>query len=135
VYLCLKHEIRQMLQQDGGTIVNIASVNSFRPQIGQASYTATKHGVVGLTKSAAVEYAENGIRVNAVAPGAIDTPMLQAALAKFNRDPDETARRMTGMGRFGESAEIANAVLWLCSPLSSYTNGHVLAVDGGFLAG
>src|SRR5260370_4299181 len=82
IYLCLKHEIRQMQRQGGGTIVNIASVNSFRPQIGQSAYTASKHGVGGLTKCAAIEYAESGIRSNALPPGAINTPRLRRCLRK-----------------------------------------------------
>jgi NAD(P)-dependent dehydrogenase (short-subunit alcohol dehydrogenase family) len=134
IYLCLKHEIRQMQRQGEGTIVNIASVNSFRPQIGQSAYTASKHGVIGLTKSAAIEYAESGIRINAVAPGAINTPMLQKALAEFDMDPAAAAARMSPFARFGEPDEIANAVLWLSSPMSAFTTGHVLAVDGGYLA-
>jgi NAD(P)-dependent dehydrogenase (short-subunit alcohol dehydrogenase family) len=135
VFLCLKHEIRQMLRHGGGAIVNIASVNSFRPQIGQAPYTATKHGVAGLTKNAAVEYAGDGIRVNAIAPGAIDTPMLPNALARFDIDPAEAAARMSPFNRFGHPQEIANAVLWLCSSMATYTTGHILGVDGGYLAG
>jgi glucose 1-dehydrogenase len=136
MYLCLKHELRQLVsQRRGGAIINIASVNSFRAKDRQSVYTATKYAVVGLTKSAAIEYAEYGIRVNAIAPGAIDTPMLRETLERFHRDPSDAARRMSGFGRFGRPEEIAEAALWLASPLSSYTTGHVLAVDGGHLAG
>jgi len=133
IFLCLKYEIRAMLQRGGGSIVNIASTNSFRPLPKQAVYTATKHGVIGLTKTAAIEYAGKGIRVNAVAPGAIDTPMLRGAIAARGSDEAEVISRLSLVGRFGDPAEIANAVLWLCSDRSTYTVGHTLAVDGGYL--
>ena len=134
VFLCLKYEIRAMLTRGGGAIVNIASTNSFRPLPKQSVYTATKHGVVGLTKTAAIEYAGSGIRVNAVAPGAIDTPMLRGAMAARGSKESDVLSRLSLVGRFGAPSEIANAVLWLCSDQSSYTMGHVLAVDGGYLA-
>lgn len=135
VFLCMKHEIKAMLAAgNGGSIVNIASTNAFRPQVNQPAYTASKHGVVGLTKSAALDYTRHGIRVNAIAPGAIDTPMLHEAMARWDLDPDRVRRRMGLFGRFGEPAEIAQAALWLCSDASSFTTGHTLAVDGGFLA-
>jgi len=133
IFLCLKYEIRAMLQRGGGSIVNIASTNSFRPLPKQAVYTATKHGVIGLTKTAAIEYAGKGIRVNAVAPGAIDTPMLRGAIAARGSDEAEVISRLSLVGRFGDPTEIANAVLWLCSERSTYTIGHTLAVDGGYL--
>lgn len=133
IFLCLKYEIRAMLQRGGGSIVNIASTNSFRPLPKQAVYTATKHGVIGLTKTAAIEYAGKGIRVNAVAPGAIDTPMLRGAIAARGSDEAEVISRLSLIGRFGDPTEIANAVLWLCSDRSTYTVGHTLAVDGGYL--
>jgi len=134
IFLCLKYEIRAMLQRGGGSIVNIASTNSFRPLPKQAVYTATKHGVIGLTKTAAIEYAGKGVRVNAVAPGAIDTPMLRGAIAARGSDEAEVISRLSLIGRFGDPTEIANAVLWLCSDRSTYTVGHTLAVDGGYLA-
>ena len=133
IFLCLKYEIRAMLQRGGGSIVNIASTNSFRPLPKQAVYTATKHGVIGLTKTAAIEYAGKGVRVNAVAPGAIDTPMLRGAIAARGSDEAEVISRLSLVGRFGDPTEIANAVLWLCSDRSTYTIGHTLAVDGGYL--
>ena len=133
IFLCLKYEIRAMLQRGGGSIVNIASTNSFRPLPKQAVYTATKHGVIGLTKTAAIEYAGKGIRVYAVAPGAIDTPMLRGAIAARGSDEAEVISRLSLIGRFGDPTEIANAVLWLCSDRSTYTIGHTLAVDGGYL--
>lgn len=133
VFLCMKHEITAMLAGGGGAIVNIASTNSFRPQGNQPAYTASKHAVLGLTRSAALDYAQRGIRVNAICPGAIDTPMLRGALVRRGRDAAETAGRLSRMGRFGLPAEIAQSALWLCSDASSFTTGHALAVDGGML--
>jgi glucose 1-dehydrogenase len=135
VFLGMKYAIRQMLEQGGGgAVVNIASVNSFRPQPLQSVYTAVKAGVIGLTKTAAIEYAGDGVRVNAVCPGAIDTPMLRTAVEAHRSDPAQVAKMLSLLGRFGEPAEIAKAVLWLCSEESSFTVGHALAVDGGYLA-
>jgi NAD(P)-dependent dehydrogenase (short-subunit alcohol dehydrogenase family) len=134
VFLCLKYEIRAMLERGGGAIVNIASTNSFRPRPRQSVYTATKHGVVGITKTAAIEYAAAGIRINAVAPGAIDTPMLRGAMAARGSREEDVLAGLSLNGRFGQPAEIARAVLWLCSDESTFTMGHVLAVDGGYLA-
>ena len=118
----------------GGAIVNIASTNSFRPQPHQSAYTASKHGVLGMTRNAAVDYGKDGIRINAVCPGAIDTPMLRAAMERRGRQPEEVAGRLSLFGRFGQPDEIAQACLWLCSDESSFTTGHALAVDGGYLA-
>jgi NAD(P)-dependent dehydrogenase (short-subunit alcohol dehydrogenase family) len=133
-FLCMKHEIAAMLAAGGGSIVNIASTNSFRPQHDQPAYTASKHAVLGLTRSAALDYAGRGIRVNAICPGAIDTPMLRAAMERRGRDADDVAHRLSPLGRFGQPSEIAAAVLWLCSDASSFTTGHALAVDGGMLS-
>jgi NAD(P)-dependent dehydrogenase (short-subunit alcohol dehydrogenase family) len=135
VFLSMKHELAAML--DGGrpgSIVNVASTNSFRPQHDQPAYTASKHAVLGLTRSAAMDYASHGIRVNAICPGAIDTPMLRNAMERRGRDADDVARRLSPVGRFGDPNEIAEAALWLVSPASSFTTGHALAVDGGMLA-
>lgn len=135
VFLCMKYEVRAMREQGrGGAIVNIASTNSFRPQPNQAAYTASKHGVLGLTRAGAIDHASDGIRINAVCPGAIETPMLLGAIQARGRDRDEVARRLSLFGRFGQPDEIARAVLWLCSDDSSFTTGHALAVDGGYLA-
>jgi glucose 1-dehydrogenase len=134
VFLCMKHEINAMLAGDGGAIVNIASTNSYRPQAHQSAYTASKFGVLGLTKSAAVDYAPRGIRINAICPGSIDTPMLRGAMAKRGRDPQEVADRLSLIGRFGTVDEIAGAALWLCSGAAGFTMGHALAVDGGYLS-
>ena len=135
IFLCMKHEILAMLAAGrGGAIVNIASTNSFRPQPHQSAYTASKHGVLGMTRNAAVDYGAEGIRINAICPGAIDTPMLRAAMERRGREPEEVAGRLSLLGRFGQPDEIAQACLWLCSDESSFTTGHALAVDGGYLA-
>jgi glucose 1-dehydrogenase len=136
VFLCMKHEINAMLatEREGSAIVNIASTNSFRPQPHQSAYTASKFGVLGVTKSAAVDYAPQGIRINAICPGSIDTPMLRGAMAKRGRDPQEVANRLSLIGRFGTVDEIAAAALWLCSGAAGFTIGHALAVDGGYLS-
>lgn len=135
VFLCMKYEIRAMLAAGaGGAIVNIASTSSYRPQPHQSAYTASKFGVLGLTKSAAVDYAPQGIRINAICPGSIDTPMLRNAIEKRGRDPQEVASRLSLLGRFGTADEIAAATLWLCSSASGFTIGHALAVDGGYLS-
>ena len=135
IFLCMKHEILAMLAAGrGGAIVNIASTNSFRPQPHQSAYTASKHGVLGMTRNAAVDYGAEGIRINAICPGAIDTPMLRAAMERRGRQPEEVANRLSLLGRFGQPDEIAQACLWLCSDESSFTTGHALAVDGGYLA-
>lgn len=134
VFLAMKHEIRAMLEAGtGGSIVNIASTNAYKPQHGQPAYTASKHAVLGLTRSAAMDYARHDIRINCICPGAIDTPMLRNAMERRNRDADDTAKRLSMFRRFGEPTEIADAALWLCSDASSFTTGHALAVDGGML--
>ena len=119
---------------DRSRIVNIASTNSFRPQHDQPAYTASKHAVLGLTRSAAYDYASQGIRINAICPGSIDTPMLRNAMARRGRDSEDVMDRLSLLGRFGRPAEIAAATLWLCSDASSFTTGHALAVDAGYLA-
>lgn len=135
VFLCLKYEIRAMLRGGtSGAIVNIASTNAFRPQPRQSAYTASKHGVLGITRNAAIEYARDGIRVNAVCPGAILTPMLEAAIERRGSTVEAAAAQLSLLGRIGDPAEVAKAVLWLCSDDSSFTTGHALAVDAGYLA-
>jgi NAD(P)-dependent dehydrogenase (short-subunit alcohol dehydrogenase family) len=135
VFLAMKHEIVAMLATGrGGAIVNIASTNSYRPQPNQPAYTASKFAVLGITKQAAIDYAPLGIRINAICPGGIDTPMLRGAIERRQRDPVDVQNRLSLMGRFGEVDEIAAAALWLCSDESSFTAGHALAVDGGYLA-
>lgn len=133
VALCLKYEIRQMMAQgEGGSIINTASVSGIRPQPGTPAYVTAKHGVIGLTKQAALDYSHYGIRINAVAPGAIDTPMLRGALEQFGLDPDSYAKELSMLGRFGRPEEIAKSYLWLASDLSSFVTGTTLEVDGGY---
>jgi glucose 1-dehydrogenase len=138
LFLSMKSEIAAMLDAGnegrGGAIVNIASTNSVRPQHDQPAYTAAKHGVLGLTRSAAYDYAARGIRINAILPGGIDTPMLRNAMARRGRDVDDVVGRLSLIGRFGRPEEIASAALWLCSDAASYIHGHPLAVDAGYLA-
>ena len=135
VFLCLKHELAAMsVQTGGGSVVNVASVNALRAQPLAAAYNAAKHGVVGLTRTAAVEHVRDGVRVNAVCPGATLTPMMESATQRRGVDPAEHAQRLSPMGRFAQPAEIAAAITWLCSPASSYVTGEVLTVDGGYLA-
>ncbi|WP_020652464.1 SDR family oxidoreductase [Massilia niastensis] len=133
VWLCMKYQLRQMLKQGSGAIVNMASVSGLVAAPNRAIYGASKHAVVGLTKSAAAEYARDGIRVNALCPSAVRTPMLARMV---ERDPGTEKRLESAqpMGRVAEPVEIANAALWLCSDQASYVNGHELVVDGGFTA-
>jgi len=135
-FLCMKHEIPAMLETDGpACIVNVASVNSFRARPRQIAYTSTKHALIGMTKAAAIEYAEVGVRINAICPGSIDTPMLRSAMQRRGRDPEVAAKTRSAVGRFGRADEVADAAVWLCSENSSYVVGHALVVDGGYLAG
>lgn len=131
--LCLKHELRQLhAQGGGGSIVNIASVSGFRPQPNNIAYVAAKHGVIGMTKVAALENGAANIRVNAVAPGAIDTPMLRGALEATGQSAEEFAPVLSLLNRFGQPREIAQASLWLASDLASYVTGTTLQVDAGY---
>jgi NAD(P)-dependent dehydrogenase (short-subunit alcohol dehydrogenase family) len=133
VWLCMKHEIRQMLKQGGGAIVNTASVAGLVGAPLMPLYAASKHAVVGMTKTAAAEYGKAGIRVNSVCPGIIRTPMLERALEREPRR-EKTIVKMHPIGRLGEAEEIANAAVWLCSDAASFVTGHQLAVDGGLTA-
>jgi len=131
--LCMKYEIRQFLAQgDGGSIVNISSINAFKPTTGNPAYQAFKHGVVGLTMAAAFEYGIKGIRINSVAPGAIRTPMLAAALKGLNIEEKDIIPTMSLIGRLGEPREVAQGSLFLCSDDASYVHGTTLHVGGGF---
>jgi len=114
--------------------VNFTSVSALRPHVTGSVYSGTKAGVIAMTKGAAVTYAPQGIRINMIAPGAIDTPMLQTAMATVGISEADMAAGYSLIGRTGRTGEIAEAVLWLSSTLSSFTMGHVLAVDGGYLS-
>jgi len=130
VWLCMRRQIAQMLAQEGGgAIVNTASVAGLVGAPRHAIYAASKHAVVGLTKSAAIEYGKKGIRINSVCPGVIRTPMLERALER-EAGWEESLVRMHPIGRLGEVDDVASAVLWLCSDASSFVTGHQLAVDG-----
>ena len=133
VWACMKHELRQMREQGSGAIVNCSSLGGLVGLPGRASYHASKHGVLGLTKSAALEYAPRGIRINAVCPGTIATPMVADMEAKGELDMAEAIRNQP-IGRLGTADEIAAAVLWLCSPGASFVVGVALPVDGGYTA-
>jgi NAD(P)-dependent dehydrogenase (short-subunit alcohol dehydrogenase family) len=133
VWNCMKYELLQMRKQGSGAIVNCSSIGGLIGLPGRAIYHATKHGVIGLTKSAALEYASRGIRINAVCPGTINTPMVAKMLAKEPEAMKEILRN-TPIGRLGQPEEIAAAVLWLCSPGASFVIGHALVADGGFTA-
>ncbi len=132
VWLCMKYEIPQMLQQGGGAIVNTASAAGLVGVPGICAYNASKHGVVGLTKTAALEYARQGIRVNCVCPGYIRTPMTAQGMS----DPESLERIIATepIGRVGEPEEIAETVVWLCSDAASFVTGHAMSVDGGYVA-
>ena len=133
VWLCLKYEIIQMLEQRGGSIVNTASIMGLVGGSRSPSYGASKHGVVGLTRNAAVQYAQSGIRVNAVCPGYIRTPMTeQGSLLGPGNEERIIARHP--IGRLGAPQEIAETVVWLCSDAASFVTGHAMTVDGGYVA-
>ena len=133
VWLGMKYEIPQMRKQGGGAIVNTASVAALIAYRTMGAYVASKHGVVGVTKAAALECAKIGIRVNAVCPGVIRTPMIDTFL---QNDPERerSMMEMEPVGRMGTPEEVANVVLWLCSDAASFVTGHALAVDGGLVA-
>lgn len=133
VFLCMKHEIVQMQRQGSGAIVNTASGAGIVATPGMAPYCASKHGILGLTKTAAVENAALGIRVNAICPGATDTPMMQATMAIDPSVKKMILKSMPG-GRMGDPAEIAEAALWLCSDRASFVSGEAMLVDGGTVA-
>jgi len=131
VWNCMKYELRQMRKQGSGAIVNNSSIGGLVGIAGRGVYHASKHGVLGLTKSASLEYAARGIRINAVCPGTIETPMVTDML---EREPDamKEIMRVTPIGRLGRPEEIASAVLWLCSEGAGFVIGHALVVDGGY---
>jgi NAD(P)-dependent dehydrogenase (short-subunit alcohol dehydrogenase family) len=134
VWLCMKYEIPFMRERGGGSIINMASVAGLRSGLPFLSaYTASKHAVIGLTKAAAVEYAKAGIRINAICPGFIQTPMLDNDVQQIS-EFESWIKTVVPAGRLGTPEEVAEAVIWLSSDAASFVNGHTLAVDGGFMA-
>lgn len=133
-WLCMKYEIPEMLKRGGGVIVNNASILGAVGFLGAGPYTASKHGLIGLTKVAALEYATQGIRINAICPGFIETPMLEKAGIKENTPIQKQIAEMHPMKRLGKPHEIADVVMWLCSPQSTFVTGQSIFVDGGYIA-
>ena len=134
VWLCMKYEIAHMLDQGAGVIVNTASVAGLAGLPGACAYSASKHAVLGLTKTAALEYVQQGIRINAVCPAYIHTPMVERVIAARTDPDDDTESRMNAyqpLGRMGTVEEVAAAVVWLCSDAASFITGHGLPIDGG----
>ena len=134
VWLCMKYEIPQMLQQGGGAIVNTASLAGLVGAKRMPAYVASKHGVAGLTKTSALEYAKSGIRINAVCPGIIHTSMVDRMYLNRRPDLEDRLAAAEPMGRLGTPEEVAEAVVWLCSDAASFVTGHTMTVDGGIYA-
>jgi NAD(P)-dependent dehydrogenase (short-subunit alcohol dehydrogenase family) len=135
-YYCVKDEITQMLKNGGGNIVNVSSAAGLIAQPQNSPYAASKFGVVGLTRTAAKEYATQNIRINAICPTAIETPMIMEGRRKLAHNPEalEAAKNFQAMKRMGQPEEVANVILWLCSDESSFITGHAMPVDGGAFA-
>ena len=133
VWSCMRFELRQMRRQGSGTIVNCSSLGGLVGGAERGIYHAAKHGVIGFTKSAALEYAKRGIRINAVCPGLIWTPMADQMVATGQGEALKAMEKSIPMGRVGRPEEIANVVLWLCSDAASYVTGQSISVDGGFV--
>jgi len=133
VWSCMKFELQQMRQQGSGAIVNCSSLGGLVGGAERGIYHAAKHGVIGFTKSAALEYAGRGIRINAVCPGLIQTPMSDRMVAEGQGPALKAIEKSIPMGRVGRPEEIADAVLWLCSSAASYVTGQSISVDGGFI--
>jgi NAD(P)-dependent dehydrogenase (short-subunit alcohol dehydrogenase family) len=132
VWSCMKFELQQMREQGSGAIVNCSSIGGIVGGAGRATYHAAKYGVIGLTTSAALEYAAKGIRINAICPGLFDTPMSDRMKAAGQTEALANMLEQVPIARLGRADEIADAVLWLCSDASSYVIGHALVVDGGY---
>jgi NAD(P)-dependent dehydrogenase (short-subunit alcohol dehydrogenase family) len=137
VFLAMKHQLKQMEQQRSGVILNVSSAAGINAAPLLSAYSAAKHGVIGLTKSAAIEYAKTGIRINAICPSFAETPMVLESLAHMRGTREEALARTTSaipMRRLGRAEEIVQAMLWICSPANSFMTGHALAIDGGLSA-
>ena len=134
VWLCMKGELEVMLRQGKGAIVNVASVAGLIGFPGLPAYVVSKHGILGLTKTAALENAKKGIRVNAVCPGVIRTAMIDRVTGK-DKTVEKAYEDMEPVGRMGEPAEVAESIVWLCSDAASFVTGHAMALDGGWIAG
>jgi NAD(P)-dependent dehydrogenase (short-subunit alcohol dehydrogenase family) len=128
--LCMKYEIEQMLVQGGGTIVNTSSGAGIRGLVYQSAYSTSKHAIIGLSRTTAIEYAKKGIRVNVICPGFIDTGLTRIVIAK-KPHLEEKLKKLIPMGRFGKEEEVAEAATWLLSDASSFITGHALIIDGG----
>jgi NAD(P)-dependent dehydrogenase (short-subunit alcohol dehydrogenase family) len=133
VWSCMKFELQHMRKQGSGAIVNCSSLGGLVGGAERANYHAAKHGVLGLTKSAALEYAARGIRINAICPGLIQTPMSDQMVAAGQGEALKAMEKSVPMGRVGRPEEIASSVLWLCSDAASYVTGQSISVDGGFV--
>jgi NAD(P)-dependent dehydrogenase (short-subunit alcohol dehydrogenase family) len=135
-YYCLKEELIVMLQQGGGSIVNVASAAGLVAQPGNSPYASSKFAIVGLTRTAAKEYATQNIRINAICPTAIETPMIMQGRRKLAENPEalEAAKNYQAMKRMGQPEEVAAVILWLCSEEASFITGHAMPVDGGAFA-
>ncbi len=131
IWLCMKYELQQMRKQGSSAIVNCSSLGGLVGNAGRAVYHAAKHGVLGLTKSAAIEYAPRGIRINAICPGTIETPMVEQMVASGDLSREACAQ-LAPIGRLGTEKEMADVVLWLCSSMSTYVIGQSIVVDGGY---
>lgn len=131
IWLCMKYELQQMMKQGSGTIVNCSSLGGLVGAAGRSPYHATKHGILGMTKSAALEYACKGIRINAVCPGTIQTPMVEEMIKTGALD-ETASKKLIPIGRLGKASEVADAVIWLCSDMSTYVIGQSISVDGGY---
>ncbi len=131
VWLCMKYELQQMRKQGSGAIVNASSLGGLLGNAGRAAYHAAKHGVLGLTKCAAIEYAARNVRINAICPGTIETPMVEKMFDSGDLSK-EKAMGLQPIGRLGTADEIADTVLWLCSSASTYVIGQSISVDGGY---
>lgn len=135
-WFCVKHELAQMVEQGGGVIVNVASAAGLVGQPENVPYAASKFGIVGITRTAAIEYATRNIRINAVCPTAIETPMIMYGRRKLAENPEalEAAKNFQRMKRMGQPEEVADVILWLCSDQSTFITGLAMPVDGGALA-